>query len=156
MNEVDYIITKSQYLYKVMHCYGSEEDSIFFESEIPPVKLVKILGCIDFKFEELVDESSLMDEGSVLKILEGFYGVKKLNDNLIKIIKEELEEYGVLIVSRAVVTVYDMYSEERQLIEIDRYGARESCCGPNYSKLMKKYLPNTIEFIEMVKESSCA
>lgn len=160
MEILDLIITKSHYLYKVWHCAGSEEDSIFFKSKIPPEKLIEILGCIDFKFEELVEESGLMDEESVLEILEKFYAVTKLSDELIKMIKDseakEFEENGFPIVSNRILTIYNINNEEHQLIEIDRYGAREYCCGPGYTKLMKKHLPNTVEFIEMVKQSSIA
>lgn len=160
MEEGNYIKQKSEYFYKVSHCYGREEDSIFFQSNIQAEELIKILACLDFKFEELVDETRIMDEESVLKILIKFYQAEKLNDELVKGIRNlepiELEEDGVAIIpTKNVLRVYNIHNDEMQLIEIDRYAARESCCGPNYFELMKR-LPDTAEFIEMIKTSAIA
>ncbi|MDE3841078.1 hypothetical protein C0966_17595 (plasmid) [Bacillus methanolicus] len=44
--------------------------------------------------------------------------------------------------------------EEINIIQIDRYFARESRCGPNYKKLMEKRLPNSREFHLKIKKGT--
>ncbi len=150
-----YEVKEIQYIYKVFHSYGDEKDFIFFKSSIPYNELIEILACIDFKYEDLVDESSIPDSKKVLKILEEFYGVEKLSNDLIKKFNELTVEEPFLFY-RDIASVYLIYEDDyfnQQFIEIDRYSARESCCNPNYLELMDKHLPNTPEFIEAIKRN---
>lgn len=158
MQVVDYILEKEEYLYKVYHYYGREEHAIYFTSKIRASDLIEILACIDFKFEEIVDETRTMDNESLLKILEEFYNVKKLDDILIDKIKniapKELTDNRSFIPGIIMPKIYNIYNNATQLIVIDRFSAREIGCRLNYHEIMKKNIPDNDMFIDMIKTSS--
>lgn len=139
--------------YKITHSFGKDKDSVFLKSEIPLNDLIEILGCIDFKFEELVDETLLMDERSLLSILEIFFGVERiplLDEKILRMYTQRGE------IESKLTTIFNIHNEDFKVIQIDRFWARESCCGPRHSDLMDKWIPESKEFKTMIKNSTIA
>src|SRR5690606_2799638 len=135
------------------HCFGNNDDCIFVQSDKEPNELIEILACIDFKFEELVDDSLCMSEKAVGLILEEHFGAE--------IIEGTVEKY-LLVGTKMpksdkrnleLFKVFDIPGYESPVLQIDRYWARESCCGPNSDMLMEKHIPFSNDFDEMIKHS---
>lgn len=139
-----------KYIYKITHFYGDDERSIFLKSEKDVNELIEILACIDFKFEEVVDLSGTMSEKSIGLILKRFYGAEIISGDLKRYLEvgtrwnEDERDFSI-------VKVFEVDGYAYPVIQIDRFWARESCCGPNYVKLMEKYIPTDSEFSEMIK-----
>lgn len=105
------------------HHYEVENLAIYFKSDIPKDKMIAISGCIDFLIEEIHGEQAMIDHSYLLEVLNIFYDVEKCKN------------------------------ATENTIEIDRWYAREVCCGGEYKKLMKSVLPKTEEFYKAIKNA---
>jgi hypothetical protein len=142
-----------KYIYKIAHYYSTDHDkhSVFVESDIEKHTLVKILGAIQFKFEELIDESDCIEERHLVSILEKFFGMKNITDECQKYLPEtQLEDTEWETINEFIFLDSEIHKTV-QVIQIDQYRARECCCGPGYKDLMRKYLPSTIDFEDEIK-----
>src|SRR5699024_4944187 len=116
-------------IYKVNHYYGRESDVLLIKSDIHLNDLIKVLGAIQFKFEELItdtfpDTSCFpgIERQHILEVLEKFYGVEDVKEEYKECLPHTVKEKDAL-----------------------NY-ARDNCCGPKYKKIMKEYLPKDDEF----------
>ncbi|CAM3303343.1 hypothetical protein FITA111629_15325 [Filibacter tadaridae] len=149
-------MNKNKNIYKITHFYGSDESSIFIKSEKEIAELIEVLACIDLKFEEIVDDSACMSEDAVGLILEGFYEIELIKDlpkRYLEVITKETFLHSTRTVSNRIVTIIEESGYGAPIIQIDRFWARESCCGETSVKLMKKHLPVSNEFNEIIKRS---
>lgn len=133
-------------LYKLSHYYSidDEKQSVFIRTSFEPMEMVKIIGAMNFKFEELVDESECLDETHMVRVLEKFYPVKDVTE-------ESQDLYPYTMLDKNQWGMIDVFQFERNgemmtVTQIDLYEAREHCCGASYKELMKAYLPSTKEF----------
>lgn len=147
---------KNKNTYKITHFYGCDESNIFIKSKKEVEELIEILACIDFKFEEIVDDSACMSEDAVGLILEGFYEmelIKGLPKRYLEIITKETFLHSTRTVLNRIVTIIEESGYDGPIIQIDRFWARESCCGKNSVELMAKHLPVSNEFNVIIKRS---
>lgn len=135
--------------YKIDHYYSTNNDetAFFIKTNIPAVQLGEIIACIQFKFEELVDESMSIADEHLKKILVDFYGVEDVTEEFqrflpyTKIEKHEWRSFNDFDVPD---------SEVRFITQIDQYHVRESCCGPKHLDLMNMRLPEGKDFVEAI------
>lgn len=141
-------------IYKIDHYYNNDHETqcLLIESSIETEQLIKILASIQFKFEELIDESVSVDEDHILIILKEFYGVKDVKEKYKKLLphtKLKKEDWET-------VNIFRFTSKKPQgnfdIIQIDLYEARESCCGKSYTKIMNSALPKgeKLEQLELI------
>lgn len=143
---------ENKVIYKIDHFYNisHKKSCVFIKTDISLDSLVKIIGSIHFKFENLIDESVCMEEKHLVEILEKFYNVKDVTEEYKKFFsytqldEDEWELFNVF--------KFSVEEEEREIIQIDSYEARESCCGSGYKEIMKNYLPSTDEFEVAIKK----
>ena len=133
-------------LYKLSHYYNIDDRklSVFVKTSIEPMEMVNIIGAMNFKFEELVDDSECLDENHMVRVLEKFYPVEDVTKA-----SQELYPYTELDKSQwGMINVFELErdGEMIKVTQIDLYEAREYCCGAGYKELMKAYLPSTKEF----------
>lgn len=143
---------KDTKIIKIDHYYNTDHDALsrFIETSISIEAMVRILACLQFIFEDLVDESMCMDERHITKILEQFYGGKDVTEDYQEFLPQmQLNEEDWEIINTFSVQKEDGTSLE--ITQIDLYEARECCCGPRYKEMMEDVLPNTKEFIAEIK-----
>lgn len=126
-------------IYKIVHFYSTnhDENSFFIKSDRDVSTLIEILASLQFRFEE-VDEMTCIDDKHVLKLLIKYFGVEDVT-------KEYQAYLPYTRLERDEWSVMNSFSvKDSIIVQIDQYGARESCCG--YKKIMNKHLPKTEEF----------
>ena len=127
-------------IYKIDHYYNIDHDAqcLIIKSDIEVERLVQILASIQFKFEELIDESVSVDEEHILSLLKEFYEVEDVKEQYKKYIpytRLENDDWET-------VNVFRFTHDNFDITQIDLYEARESCCGKKYKEIMKNVLPN--------------
>lgn len=145
---------KTKKVYKVAHYFSTDVDkhSIFVETDIDIDSFIKIIGTIQFKFEDLVGPSESMDEKHLLNVLVKFYGIKDVTKECQKFLpKTRLRDEEWKLVNKFTLKDEQKVSRNITIIQIDWYRAREFCCGPDYKNLMKTYLPDKPEFEDEIK-----
>lgn len=128
-------------IYKIAHFYSTNHDetSFFIKSDRDVQNLVEILASLHFRFEE-VDEITCIDDEHVLKLLIKYFGVEDVTKEYqayLPYTHLNADEWNV---------VNSFAVNDCIVVQIDQYGARESCCGPTYKEIMNKHLPKTEEF----------
>lgn len=138
--------------YKLIHYYTTDElkYSVFIQTEIEEERLIKILGAMNFKFEELVDDSLSMDENHIVNLLERFYPVKNVTEEY----RPFLPSLQIPMDKWEIINYLWLKEKQEEIIQIDLYDAREACCGAGYKTLMDDHLPQTTEFEDAVKDIS--
>lgn len=138
-------------IYKISHYYSVDDNkySAFVETNIGLESFIKIIAAIYFKFEELVDETECIDHEHLAIILEKFFDVRNKTQEYQKYASATCMNKGEWELSKT----FKVTEGEKALFitQIDLYEASQSNCGKNYEKLMKDYLPNSIEFESEVK-----
>lgn len=137
---------------RIDHFYSTDHDitARFIETTICLEAMIQVLACLQFKFEELVDETLPMDERHITKLLERFFEVKDVTDEYQKYHPQmQLNENDWDMTNK--FTVQKENDTKVDVIQIDLYEARESCCGPRCKELMDVVLPNTSEFENDIK-----
>ena len=150
-------------VFKIAHFYNKEHDvqSFFVRTNIDNLTLGEIIACIQFKFEELVDESRCIDEKHLLELLIKYYEIEDVtNEFRLFLPYTQLEDSEWNAVNLfAIYNTYDKIkdlcntpSNERELyiVQIDQHYMRELCCGPDVDKLMKQRLPDREDFEEAI------
>lgn len=144
-------------LYKISHFYSEndKEDSLYIKTDIDVTELIEIIAAIHFKCESLIDDSVAVSEEHLVEILTKFYGAKDVT-------KEYKKQHYKFSLNKKHWKASDKLIFKKKngrhignvsfLIQIDVHQARESCCGPNYEKLMEKHLPKSKEFNEFLLE----
>lgn len=150
-------------VFKIAHFYNKEHDvqSFFVRTNIDNLTLGEIIACIQFKFEELVDESRCIDEKHLLELLIKYYEIEDVtNEFRLFLPYTQLEDSEWNAVN--LFTIYNTYDKikdlcntpinERELyiVQIDQHYMRELCCGPDVDKLMKQRLPDREDFEEAI------
>ena len=135
-------------IYKVNHYYGRESDVLLIKSDIHLNDLIKVLGAIQFKFEELItdtfpDTSCFpgIERQHILEVLEKFYGVEDVKEEYKECLPHTVKEKDA-----SIKAIHTFLFKNVLIIQVDLYSARENCCGPQYKKIMKEYLPKDDEF----------
>lgn len=136
-------------IYKLDHFFDDDFNAVFIEKLIDPknlgeetLKLIEIIGCIQFRLEELVDKDMFMNAEQAAYILEKYFGFKTVTNEYLPFIEETFlpdEEWDVF-------NEFAVGPKQVPIIQIDLYRARESCCGPDYAKLMSERLPKSEKF----------
>lgn len=137
---------KIMFIYKIDHYYSLDHDkyALLIKSDIEVQKMIKILATIQFKFEDLVNDSIAMDEKHILLILKEFYGVTDVREQYQRYLpythlkNSEWETFNIFNIKGD--------SEDFKIIQIDLYEARESYCGKRYVEFMPEVLPNADNF----------
>ncbi|PEY56578.1 hypothetical protein [Bacillus cereus] len=150
-------------VFKIAHFYNKEHDvqSFFVRTNIDNFTLGEIIACIQFKFEELVDESRCIDEKHLLELLIKYYEIEDVtNEFRLFLPYTQLEDSEWNAVNLfAIYNTYDKIKDlrntpinERELyiVQIDQHYMRELCCGPDVDKLMKQRLPDREDFEEAI------
>ncbi|OQR53213.1 hypothetical protein [Bacillus sp. CDB3] len=153
-------------VFKIAHFYNRDHDiqSVFVKTNIDKLTLGEIIACIQFKFEELVDESGCIDERHLLEVLTRFYEIEDVtNEFQLFLPYTQLEDSEWDVVNLfAIYNAYDEISELRDtpinqrelyIVQIDQYSMRELCCGQNANELMKQRLPDSEDFDKAIKDS---
>lgn len=130
-------------IYKIDHFYSLNHDKycLMIESDIEPVKMAEILASIQFKFEDMIDESINTEEEHILKILIDFFGVKDVKKYYERFLPQMQLEDSEWTTINEFVFVDDSMDAKLTIVQIDLYEAREASCGPNYKDLINKNLP---------------
>lgn len=138
-------------VYKISHYYSIDDNkySVFVETSIGLESFIKTIAAIYFKFEDLVDPSECIDHRHLAIILEKFFDVQDKTQEYRKHASSTCMNNGEWELSKT----FKVTEGENELLitQIDLYEARESNCGKDYEKLMKDYLPNSIEFEDEIK-----
>ncbi|WFP05440.1 hypothetical protein [Bacillus velezensis] len=142
-------------IYKLVHECNLDHDktAIFLETTIEPLEMMNILSAVEFKFEELVDESLTIHRQHLINILEKFYDVKNVTEEYRKFLPQtqlETDKWAIITTFKNVIGLDIEYKVVFPIIQIDLSGAREYCCE-NYDEIMERTLPNTQEFEEEIK-----
>lgn len=125
-------------LFILDHYYAvdHEEYCIIVESDKTVDEIMQICSSIAFLLEDMFDTSVCLDMNCLLNVLVTYYGAAdrkaELKDILQLVdlpIEGEYEKYEI----------WDFYSNTIYLVDL--YEARESCCGPDYRKIMDSCLP---------------
>ncbi|MBG9730791.1 hypothetical protein ABD87_14945 [Lysinibacillus sphaericus] len=154
-HEVEEIVENNENelnIYEISTHYSSDvddnKDSVFVETSMGLESFVKTIAAINFKFEELVDFSEFIDKRHLVEILEKFFDVRNKTQVYQKHAPFTCMEKRVWKLGKT----FKVAESEKNLITLmDLYSARESNCGDGYEKLLKDYLPNSIEFESEVK-----
>lgn len=138
-------------IYKISHYYSLDDKkySAFVETNIGLESFIKTIAAINFKFEELVDETECIDHGHLAIILEKFFDVRDKTHKYRKHASATCMNKGEWELSKT----FKVTEGEKELLitQIDLHRVRECNNGKDYEKLMKDYLPNSIEFESEVK-----
>ncbi|QAT68044.1 hypothetical protein EQZ20_24535 (plasmid) [Bacillus glycinifermentans] len=136
-------------IFKLDHFFDDPYNSVFLEKLADPknlgeeiLKLIETVGCLQFRLEELIDENMSMNAEQAAVILQKYFGFRDVTEQFQPFIEETFlpeEEWDVF-------NEYAVGPNQVPVIQIDLYRARESCCGPDYAKLMSTRLPETEEF----------
>lgn len=132
-------------IFKLDHYYNDDSNPdylLFVEKEIAPSKfeseiheLIEVIGCIQFRFEQLVREDISVTVKDIVFLLEKYYGFKNVSREYMGLEKETR-------LPREEWYVFNHFVVDRvPVIQIDAYQAREACCGPEYKTLMINRLP---------------
>ncbi|MCM3113634.1 hypothetical protein [Lederbergia lenta] len=149
-------VKESKKIYKIAHYYSKDYDkySVFVESDIDEDSFVKLLGALQFKFEELIDDSESMDERHLICILERFFNMKDITNECKKYLSQtQLNKDEWEMINEFAVIDLDS-GNGFTIIQIDLYESREFCCTngqAEYKKFMDNQLPNTLEFENEIK-----
>lgn len=149
-------MTSTKQIYKIDHYYyiDHDESSFFLETELKEEELIEILATIQFKFEELVDESAYMENESLIQILEKFHPIKHVTDEYkayLPLTKLEEEDWNLTTYfSVAQPSNGKQPQTELMITQIDLYKARERSCGDKWRQLMAEPLANSKEFIDEI------
>lgn len=135
-------------VYKIDHYYNRNHDQqcLLIKSNIECRKLIKILAAIQFKFEELIDDSVVVDEMYILELLIKFYGVKDVKEQY----KKYLKYMHIEACEWDVTNTFYVDNDKLKITQIDLYRARELNCGPSYKKLIDEFLPSSKEFEALI------
>ncbi|CEN25381.1 Uncharacterised protein [[Clostridium] sordellii] len=143
-------------IYRIDHCYfyDSNKDCLLLETDLEPNDLAKIIVAIQFKFEELVDESLDIDPVHLLDILKEFYNVKDVKEKYRSVLKETEhwdndENYSDEYDKFNYISKFEL--EELEVIKIEMYSARDKHCGSNYKEIYK-YLVRNKELYKMISD----
>lgn len=139
-------------IYKIDHFYNGntyqehDELCLVIKSIINISDIVEILGCIELKFEQLIDESIVADEEHILNILKEFYDAEDVKQEY----KEYLKYTHIPKSEWETVNIFELTKENIKIIQIDLYEAREFCCGRS-EKFMENVLPKDEKFESYIK-----
>lgn len=136
--------TTGVHIFKIAHFYSTNHDktSFFIKTNIDTETLGEIIACIQFRFEELVNESLCINDEHLLSILKEYFGVEDVTKEYQKYLP-----YTQLVQHEwSAVNVFYVPDPILVITQIDQYHMRESCCGPNYKDLMDKRLPGNEDF----------
>lgn len=136
-------------IYKLVNMmdYVSEEQAVFIRGPLDVKTLIEILGAIQFKFEELIDDSVTVEARHYAEILRKYYGMEDVTE-----MYKEFHEYTTMPSKKywSMITNFKLYDYREgislMVTLVELYQARESCCGPGYDELMNKNLPKDEEF----------
>lgn len=136
-------------IYVLDHYYAinHQEFCRIIEIDKKVEEIVEICSSISFLLEELFNPSESLDMDCLLEILLTYYGARNIKDT----IEEEMLYQIELPIEDVYLETYighDYISVSKAYI-IDLYEARESCCGPNYKKIMNKWLPKGKELDDL-------
>ncbi|MDU6483113.1 MAG: hypothetical protein E6538_14050 [Paeniclostridium sordellii] len=117
----------------------SDNNCLLIESDLEPHVLAKIIVAVQFKFEELVDETKDIELAHLLDILERFYNVKNVKEKY----KHIIEQTGYLAQeTECLGSEYSKFTyifkfniDQVEVIKIDISSARKEYCAPNYTDL---------------------
>lgn len=131
-------------IYRLDHYYNKNHNKycLLIETDIKMDRMIKILASIYFKFEELINETISVDEEHLLIILKEFYKVEDVKVKYKKLIPKTCPKWNEW--DNNIFNLLNIKDEDLgniQIIQIDLYEARESCCGHNYKEIMKEVLP---------------
>lgn len=148
-------------VYKISHYYNIDNDisSFFLKSDLMPYSMLDILVTIQFKFEELVDESREIDTDDFINVLETFYPIKEVTNEYKKYLpqtKLDKDEWEMITLFTVEEIVDSEIKSVFPIFQIDLYSARESSCGEKYKELMLGKLQNSKEFISAIKKAKVA
>lgn len=132
-------------IYILDHYYAvnHKEWCLIVESDKTEQEVIEITSALTFLFEDIVDVSACLDNNCLLKLLVTYYGMKDIKaERFCEEMLDTIDDMMLPIngVSKKVYVGVDGIAVEKAVI-IDLYGARESCCGPDYKKMYDKYLP---------------
>lgn len=138
------------FVYKIIHTV-SDYEPIFIKSTYNLKEMTRILGCIDFKFEELVTVHATLSNHSVLEILEEFYGIESFSEKEYNFLSN-LTLFDEAVHNENWVHIFEFEEEPHQITQFCRYWAREYCCRMDYNEVMINYLPlNNDQFYKKIK-----
>ena len=102
-------------------------------------EVIELCSAITFYLEELVNDNSVsLDNPCLCKILTKYYGFTDVKETLGKDILSSIK-LPIEGTKEVVVVSYPNKKVDAIFI-IDLYGARESCCGPNWKNLLDKWI----------------
>lgn len=144
-------------IYRIDHCYfyDSNKDCLLIKTDLEPNDLAKIIVAIQFKFEELVEESLDIDPVHLLDILKEFYSVKDVKEEFRNILKStehwdiEDENYYDKYEGFNYISKFDL--EELEVIKIEMYSARKEHYCINYKDIYK-YLVRNKDLDKMISD----
>ena len=138
-------------VYVLCHQYLSETGNmncLVMESDKNIRELVEIYGAVHFLLEEMTGNNCpVISIPRLRRVLTKFYG---MIDRTILFDESELNKITVPLDSvfrKAYLQARDGKSEG--VIIVDRFLARESCCGDRYKEIMKTWLPKGRELEEL-------
>ncbi|MFS0783337.1 hypothetical protein [Bacillus sp. 1P06AnD] len=140
-------------IYKIVHYHNIDQDkqARFIETEMDASSIIKLLAAISFKYEELVDAHGDVTEDHLMYLFETFFGINNVTKKYEKYLPHtylDKNEWGIV----NEMSVKDDNFDDIKITQIDWFGARESCCGPDYTLLMKNALPDTKDFEDAIRE----
>ncbi|WP_460271891.1 hypothetical protein [Bacillus sp. NEAU-Y102] len=138
-------------IFKIAHFYSNnhDESSFFVKTNIATETLGEIIACLQFRFEDLVDESLCMEDGHMLALLTEFFDVEDVTEEY----KKYLPDIQLDTAKWRDVNVIAIPKTNEIITQIDQYHVREKHCGSNYKELVKKRLPNCKEFDKAITDS---
>ncbi|WP_345805486.1 hypothetical protein [Bacillus subtilis] len=145
-------------IYKITDRYyiNPDESDLFVQTDMHPMTLIEILGCIQLKFEELISRTECMHPKHLMNILEQFYSIKNMTEQYKKYASQtkalwdddEHEECSMNW-SKYKFFFVDDPDSQLMIVSIDLFAAREGCLR-DYRKLMREHLPKSKEFISTI------
>lgn len=149
-------MTLNKYIYKIDHYFNinHDESAFFLETTLIEEEMIDVLATIQFKFEDLVDESGSIENKSMIKILEKFYPIKHVSEEYKQYLPQtqlDEKEWGLINYFTVEKSIsFPEMMEDFIIIQIDLYAAREYSCGDKYRELMLQELPNSKDYIDEI------
>ncbi len=133
-------------LYIIDHYYAVDHEKycLIIESDKEVNCIIEIISSIEFLFEEIVSEEYLLGNKCLLNILEEFYRMKDVKEKYrMALPLLELKSLKGGLFQNVHIQQYDI-----DVVHIDWYEARESCCG-KYREIMNKHLPKEQRLMQL-------
>lgn len=125
-------------IYIISHYYATNHKDfcIILQSNKTEEEIIEICNAAAFFLEDYYEPSVSLDIDCLKELLTNFYEALDIKESVIPYIKGKFPMPDGVSMNY----YFQVGKEHKQAVAIDLYGAREMYCGPNYRKVIDKWI----------------